>query len=158
MAEGDAELQDLYREVLLDYYRSAARRGRLEKPDIEAEGKNPLCGDEVRLTLRVSGGAITEVRHDGHGCVISRASTAMLAEALEGASLEQARELAEAFKAMMLGRRSFDDCPEELEPLKSLAGVAKFPVRVKCAILSWNTLLEGLKTPKGGKEAVFEER
>lgn len=158
MAEGDAELQDLYREVLLDYFRSSAHSDRLPKPDIEAEGKNPLCGDEVRLTLSVADGRIVKARHEGHGCVISRASTAMLAEALEGATLEKARELAETFKAMMLGKRPFDDCPEELDALKSLAGVAKFPVRVKCAILSWNTLLEGLKSPRSGKEAVFEER
>jgi nitrogen fixation NifU-like protein len=159
MAEGDSELQDLYRDVLLDYYRSAAHKGRLEKADIECEGKNPLCGDEVSLTLKLAGGSISEVRHAGHGCVISQASTAMMAEAIEGLAPDKAHDLAELFKSMMLGKRSFDECPEPLDDLKSLAGVAKFPVRIKCAILAWNTLLEGLKARSHGEaKAAFQEK
>lgn len=158
MAEGDAELRDLYRDVLLDYFRSASRKGRLEPSDLSSEGKNPLCGDEVRLSMTLRGGTIDKLRYDGHGCVISQASTAMLAEILEGRALEEAKSLAESFKAMMLGKRSFDDCPEALEEARSLEGVAKFPVRIKCAILAWNTLLEGLKARVEGKvEAVFKE-
>ena len=159
MAEGDAELQDLYRDVLLDYFRSTTHRGTLDPADIKSEGKNPLCGDEVRLMLRLEDGRIGRVRYDGKGCVISQASLAMLAEALEGQTLEQAEAFAKLLKDMMLGRRSFDDCPEEIDDFRSLEGVKKFPVRIKCAILPWNTLLEGLKAREGGRrEAAFEER
>lgn len=159
MAEGDAELRDLYRDVLLDYFRSTSHKGTLPGADIVTEGKNPLCGDEVSLSLSLAGDRIGKIRYSGHGCVISQASTAMLAELLEGTGLPKARELAEAFKAMMLGRKSFDDCPPELEETRSLEGVAKFPVRIKCAILSWNTLLEGLKAREHGeKSAAFEEK
>jgi len=158
MAEGDEELRDLYRDVLLDYFRSASHRGRVDPADVAGEGKNPLCGDEVRLTARVSDGRFAALRFEGHGCVISQASTAILAEAVEGLTLDEAGRTAEAFKDRMLGRKTFDDCPPGLEDARSLEGVARFPVRIKCAVLPWNTLLVGLKARREGTgAAVFEE-
>ena len=159
MADGDSELRDLYRDVLLDYFRSSSHKGALSPADIHTDGKNPLCGDEISLTLALKNGEqIDKLRYQGHGCVISQASTAMLAESLEGRTLAEAESLAHAFKDMMLGRRSFKACPPELEEVQSLEGVAKFPVRIKCAILAWNTLLEGIKARRQGKaEAVFSE-
>ncbi|MBI2362391.1 MAG: SUF system NifU family Fe-S cluster assembly protein, partial [Elusimicrobia bacterium] len=144
MAQGDAELQDLYRDVLVDYYKDASRQGRLDPHDIHAHGVNPVCGDEVELTLRLKEGRVEAVRYGGHGCVISRAATAMMTEALEGGSLADARRLAAAFKAFMLEGASADSLPAALEEAAALAGVRKFPLRVKCALLGWNTLLQGL--------------
>lgn len=142
--EGDAELQDLYREVLLDYFRSTARKGRLDPADVRAHGINPVCGDELEITARREGGRLAALRYAGHGCVISQASAAMMAEALEGKSEERARELVRAFKSMMLENAPVSGLPEELESLSALEGVRKFPLRVKCATLGWNTVAQGL--------------
>lgn len=144
MAEGDAELQDLYREVLLDYFRDGSRKGAVEPADLRAHGINPVCGDEIELTLGLVDGRIKAVRYSGHGCVISQASTAMMAESLEGMPVERAKELAGKFKDMMLSKTPLEALPEELEAVKSLEGVRKFPMRVKCATLGWNTFLQGL--------------
>ncbi len=157
MAEGDQELQDLYREVLLDYFRSGSHKGTLEAPDFRAHGINPVCGDEIELTMRKGeGGKISEVRFSGHGCVISQASSAMMAEALEGRSVSKARELVASFKDMMLSKSPLESLPDELEALKSLEGVRKFPMRVKCATLAWNTLSQGLSAGEG-KKSEFQE-
>lgn len=152
--EGDSELQDLYREVLLDYFRDGARKGRLEDADFRSHGINPVCGDEIELTAKGKNGRIDKIRYDGHGCVISQASSAMMAESLEGATVERARELVAAFKDMMLLKKPLEELPDELEALKALEGVRKFPMRVKCATLAWNTLHQGL-TAKGAAE--FQE-
>src|SRR5437879_13926705 len=102
MAEGDAELQDLYRDVLIDYYRDTSHRGQLASPDFHSRGVNPVCGDEVELTMSRRGDSIGQIRHTGRGCVISQASTAMMAQALEGQTLNYAQGLIEAFRNMLL--------------------------------------------------------
>lgn len=145
MAEGDAELQDLYREVLLDYFRSGAHKGTLDPADVKAHGINPVCGDEIELTVRQQDGRLAAIRYSGHGCVISQASSAMMAESLEGKTVERAKELAAAFKDMMLSKTPPERLPEELEAVNAMSGVRKFALRVKCATLAWNTLLQGLK-------------
>ncbi|MBI5631354.1 MAG: SUF system NifU family Fe-S cluster assembly protein [Elusimicrobia bacterium] len=156
MAEGDAELQDLYRDVLLDYFRSASRKGKVEPADCHSHGINPVCGDEVEITLRLGPqGSIQAIRYQGHGCVISQASSAMMAEALEGSSLSRARELVGIFKEMMLSGSERKLLPTELEALAALEGVRKYPMRVKCATLAWNTLLQGLSSPAAAGE--FQE-
>ncbi|OGR90759.1 MAG: SUF system NifU family Fe-S cluster assembly protein [Elusimicrobia bacterium RBG_16_66_12] len=147
--EGDAELQDLYREVLMDYYRSSARKGEAEAADLRAHGINPVCGDELEITARREGGRIAQLRYTGHGCVISQASAAMMAEALEGAGVDRAKELVKAFKAMMIENAAVASLPAELEQLCALEGVRRFPLRVKCATLGWNTMLQGLEGPSG---------
>lgn len=158
MREGDAELQELYRDVLVDYYKDASRQGRLDPHDVHAHGVNPVCGDEVELTVRLKAGRVEAVRYGGHGCVISRASAAMMCEALEGGSLSDARGLAAAFKTFMLEKGSPEDLPAPLEEAAALAGVRKFPLRVKCALLGWNTLLQGLEDfAKGGHDAEYQE-
>lgn len=153
--EGDSELQDLYRDVLLDYFKSGARKGRLDPADVVSEGVNPLCGDQLVFTARLAEGRFSAIRYAGHGCVISQSSAAMMAAALEGKTPREAEALADAFKAAMLGKSDFAGLPEDLSELQALEGVAKYPVRIKCALLSWNTLLEGLKSlQQGRKEAV----
>ncbi len=149
--EGDSELQDLYREVLLDYFRDGARKGKLDPADFRSHGINPVCGDEIELTMAGTKGRIDKIRYDGHGCVISQASSAMMAESLEGTTVERARELVGAFKDMMLSKKPLEALPNELEALKALEGVRKFPMRVKCATLAWNTLQQGLQGRGAGE-------
>ena len=152
-------LEDLYREIILDHYRSPRNRGELAVPPAHrAEGFNPLCGDEVVLYLDVDPGTgtVTDVKIGGQGCSISQASTSMMSAAVKGKTVEEARKLISAFKALMSiheskleGESDGTDLQEELDgvrlgDLEALQGVVKFPVRIKCATLAWNTLQQGL--------------
>ena len=157
MAEGDAELQDLYRDVLIDYYRDSSRKGKLPSPDFHSHGVNPVCGDEVELKMSKDGDKIGKIRYSGRGCVISQASTAMMAEALEGQPIGRANDFIRAFRAMLLENAPVDKLPDELSEAAALEGVRKFPVRVKCALLAWNTLKLGLEgAGKNGREGTTE--
>ncbi len=148
-------LEDLYREIILDHYRNPRNRGELAVPPaVREEGFNPLCGDEIVVCLEVEGGQVTDIRISGQGCSISQSSASMMSAAIKGKSLDEARALVRAFKAMMSihehtlegeadGRA--DDGPEvKLGDLEALRGVVKFPVRIKCATLPWNTLTNAL--------------
>jgi nitrogen fixation NifU-like protein len=146
--EGDAELQDLYREVLLDYFRSSTRKGKCDPADLRAHGINPVCGDELEITAELKDGKVSKLRYAGHGCVISQASAAMMAEALEGADIPKAKALVAAFKKLMLENGDVKSLPPELEQLAALEGVRKFPLRVKCATLGWNTVMQGFEVAK----------
>lgn len=158
MPVGDAELADLYRDVLIDYYRSGSHKGKLENPDFHSHGVNPLCGDEVELTMTRQRSRIEKIRYAGHGCVISQASTAMMAESLEGKDFDEAQRLIEAFRGMLLEKTPIDSLPDELEEAKALEGVKNFPVRIKCALLAWNTMKLGLQSGlKGAKDAEYKE-
>jgi len=157
MPEGDAELADLYRDVLLDYYRSPAHKGKVEDPDLAARGFSPTCGDEIEVTARREGGRLARLRFAGHGCVISQASSAMMAEALEGKALDEVRALIKSFGDVMVRQAALDSLPEALEETKALEGVRRFPARVKCAMLSWNTLEQGLSVGPGAESAQYME-
>ena len=142
-------LDELYREVILDHYRSPRHRGRLESPDAHAEGHNPLCGDEITLDLAFEGDTVADVRISGQGCSISQASASMMAEAVAGKTRSEIDSLIHRFKAMMEieeGETGID--PERpgaaLGDLEALQGVRRFPVRIKCADLPWATLAEAL--------------
>ena len=146
-------LEDLYREIILDHYRSPRNRGELETPPAHrVEGFNPLCGDEIVLYLEVADGVITDVKIGGQGCSISQSSASMMTAAIKGKTEAEAREIIKAFKAMMSIHEhelaGTDDGPDAVElnlgDLAALRGVVKFPVRIKCATLSWNTLTQGL--------------
>jgi len=145
----DIELDDLYREIILDHYRSPRNRGSLEQPTATGEGDNPLCGDEVRVDLDIRDGRVLDVRFVANGCSISQASASMMTEAIKGLSLEEVESLFEAFKGMMYGADEVD--MEALGDLEALQGVRKFPVRVKCATLAWNTLQEALEGFRKGQ-------
>lgn len=142
-------LDDLYREVILDHYAHPRNRGRLEPSDIAAKGANPLCGDELALFVRVGGGRVEEVRFEGRGCSISQASASMMTEAIKGKTLDEVRALIARFKGMMHGQEPTDD----LGDLVALQGVRKFPVRIKCATLSWIALEQGLDEHAVGRTA-----
>lgn len=133
-------LDELYREIILDHYRNPRNRGRLPNPTVATQGSNPLCGDELELSLLLAGDQIEGIKIQGRGCSISQASASMMTEALKGLSLAEAEQVAAAFKDMMLANGSADG----LGDLEALQGVKKYPVRIKCALLAWNTFLEGL--------------
>lgn len=136
-------LDDLYREVILDHYRSPRNRGRLEHPSAEVELNNPLCGDEILLHLDVEDGVVKQIRFEGRGCSISQASASMMTQAVQGKAVGEALDIARRFKGMMRGEIAPEDA--DLGDLESLQGVSKFPVRVKCAVLSWEALRQGLE-------------
>jgi nitrogen fixation NifU-like protein len=134
------DLDELYREVILDHNQNPRRRGHVEQPTVVVGLHNPTCGDQVVLELRVRDGVIEDIAFSGQGCSISMASASMLCEAVAGHSLEAARALAEDFPDFLTGRRA-EPPPGEWE---ALAGVKKFPARVKCATLAHNALKKAL--------------
>ncbi len=159
-----AGLEDLYREIILDHYRSPRNRGELPVPPAHrVEGFNPLCGDEIIVYLTLEGDTVTDLRISGQGCSISQSSASMMSAAVKGQPVAEARRLIRSFKAMMsiheqsIGGDGSEDggdqagagagdvaAPDDLGELAALQGVVKFPVRIKCATLSWNALAQAL--------------
>ncbi len=141
-------LEDLYREIILDHYRTPRNRGELEPPAVSAEGYIPLCGDEIRVFIVVENGIVSDVRFNGSGCSISQSSTSMMTTAIKGKSVAEIRKIVRRFKHMMTLDDDTDttslDETLNLGDLEALQGVVKFPVRIKCATLGWNTLLDAL--------------
>ena len=141
-------LEDLYREIILDHYRTPRNRGELDPPAVSAEGYNPLCGDEIRVFIIVKDGVVSDVRFNGSGCSISQSSTSMMTTAIKGKSVDEVRKVVRRFKHMMTIEEDGDATPVDeslnLGDLEALQGVVKFPVRIKCATLGWNTLLDAL--------------
>jgi nitrogen fixation NifU-like protein len=153
-------LEDLYREIILDHYRNPRNKGTLESPPaIRSEGHNPLCGDEIQVYLVVRDRAVDDIRVGGQGCSISQSSASMMSSAVKGKTVDEARALVRAFKGMMSvddgddgdgtdgetpGGNGSDATEVKLGDLEALRGVVKFPVRIKCATLAWNTLSQGL--------------
>lgn len=138
-----SELDELYKEVILDHYRAPRNRGRIESADVHLHRDNPLCGDEIDLYVEIEDGKVSAVSFEGKGCSISQASISMMTEKLRGLSTEDAEGLANTFKQMMQGEQIAE---EPLGELMALKGVQKYPVRIKCALLGWNTFLDSLKT------------
>jgi nitrogen fixation NifU-like protein len=155
-----AGLEDLYREIILDHYRSPRNKGELESPPAtRTEGFNPLCGDEIIVYIDVDDGVVKDIKIGGQGCSISQASASMMSAAVKGKTVDEAREITAAFKRLMSIHETnvggdgteaeFDDDVEigsdvDLGDLEALQGVVKFPTRIKCATLSWNTLSEAV--------------
>lgn len=151
-------LEDLYREIILDHYRNPRNRGELPVPPAHrVEGFNPLCGDEIVVYLDIDDqGRIDDIRISGQGCSISQSSASMMSSAVKGKTVDEVRDLTKAFKAMMSihessleGDGEGEGEPAELPDVKlgdleALRGVVKFPVRIKCATLAWNTLAQGI--------------
>lgn len=139
---GEPLLEDLARETILDHYRRPRRRGELPGASVHVEGVNPVCGDEITLDLAFEGDRLKDLRFGGQGCSISQASASMMAERVAGADLEEVRRVHQAFRGMLVDGAP---PPSDLGDLESLAGVANYPVRVKCALLCWNVLQQGLE-------------
>ncbi len=136
------QLGDLYRDVILEHFQRPVRKGQLADASIKVTGANPLCGDELTYHLAVQGGRIERIRFSGTGCAISQAAASMLADQLEGKTLAEAAKLIAALKAIMQSEKPADEV--DLGDLEALEGVRKFPVRVKCAALSWNVIEQGM--------------
>ena len=143
-------LEDLYREIILDHYRTPRNRGELPPPAAHAVGHNPLCGDEIDVYLEVEGDTVTDVKVGGQGCSISQSSASMMSQAVKGRSVTEVRALVRRFKGMMSIEEELPEGEQAAEvevklgDLEALQGVVKFPVRIKCATLAWNTLIEAL--------------
>jgi len=137
---------DLYRETILDHYHHPRNRGVIDDATAVVEGINPLCGDELTLYVQVENGKIKDVKLNAKGCSINTASGSMMSEAVMGQSLEQASKTVETFKEMMLEKRKEQvTLPEDMEDLEALQGVKKYPVRIKCVLLPWNSLMQAIK-------------
>lgn len=137
----------LYKDIILEHYKSKKYKRRLENAHAHAEGANPLCGDDIELFVRFEGERIAEVTYDGIGCSICLASADMLCEAIEGKTLDEAKDLIARFKGMLL-EEAEPDFPDELSDLEAMEGVKQYPVRIKCANLSWTTLEQMLSETK----------
>ncbi len=136
------QLDELYREVILDHFRNSRHSGELPDAQIKATGSNPLCGDELAFDVKLEAGRVLQARFHGKGCAISQAAASMLAGQLEGKTLPEVTQLVDTMKGLMQGQEP--DPTVDLGDLEALAGVRKFPVRVKCAALSWNVVESGL--------------
>ncbi|MBD3881342.1 SUF system NifU family Fe-S cluster assembly protein [Phormidium tenue FACHB-886] len=132
-------LRDLYQQVILERYKKPRNRGKTDPVDRYQKGHNPSCGDTIELTLKLNGqgNQIEEVKFEGEGCAIAMASVDLMADALRGKTVSEALEMVQRFQAMMRGEAEF---PPDLRKLNVMRGVAQFPVRIKCANLSWHTL------------------
>lgn len=138
-------LDDLYREIILDHYRTPRNRGELPPPAAHAVGHNPLCGDEIEVYLDVRDGVVSDIKVGGQGCSISQSSASMMSQAVKGKPVDEVRALVHRFKSMMSIEELDESAPEvKLGDLEALQGVVKFPVRIKCAVLAWNTLTDAL--------------
>ena len=145
------QLSSLYQQIILEHYRNPRNKGELEEKTVEIHMANPVCGDEIRLQLRIEGDRIEDVKFLGSGCSISQASVSMMTIRLKGSSLDQADELAKRFTDMMHGDESAVR-EKSLGDLRALQGVSKFPVRIKCALLGFDALQEALKKEAGVAE------
>lgn len=144
MPEGEASgLAELYQELILDHYRRPRNKGSLETFTRRVALTNPACGDELELDLALDGETISDVRFSGQGCSISQASASMMTQLIKGKTVAEARALAGRFNEMMHGSAEAAG-DRALGEARALAGVAKFPVRVKCALLGWNALEESI--------------
>ena len=147
------DLDDLYRDTILDHCRHPRNPDQLDNPDVSGTAVNPFCGDEVALQISLDGGRVSLVGVQGVGCSINQASSSMLSEAVYGRALEDIGALSDLFKDMMSGATSSKQELEELGDLKSLAGVIKYPVRIKCALLAWSALEEAIDDYRKGRGA-----
>lgn len=135
-------LDDLYQELILDHYRAPRHRGTLEAPTVSVTQNNPMCGDQIQVDVLLADGRIADLAHTGEGCSISQSAASMMSELMVGMSEAEALATVEVFRRMMHG----EDPPADVElgDAVALAGVAKFPARVKCALLGWMALKDAL--------------
>jgi nitrogen fixation protein NifU and related proteins len=137
-------LDDLYQQLILDHYRTRRNEGTLDAPTVAVDHNNPLCGDELHLELLIEDGRVADVRQSGQGCSISQAAASMMTEVAKGLPLDDALAVVEHFRLVMHGEEEADE--ERLGDAIALEGVAKYPVRIKCALLGWMALKDAIET------------
>ena len=146
--QGFGELDEIYRDTILDHYRTPRNADALEDPDVDVEVNNPFCGDEIRLQISLGdgdGAAVTGVSVSGRGCAISQSAGSLMGEQLEGRTIADIRELARLFRGLMMGQDLSEEDQDRLEDLMALEGVKRYPVRIKCALLAWSGLSDVLE-------------
>lgn len=148
-----SELTDLYQETILEHNKNPRNFREIEGADKTADGNNPLCGDVLRVYVKMDGNTVGDVAFKGSGCAISKASASMMTQTVKGKSLKEAEVLFNEFHRMVTGKLDIDVEENHLGKLKIFAGVLEFPARVKCASLSWHTLNAALH----GEDAVSTE-
>jgi nitrogen fixation NifU-like protein len=135
-------IDELYKEIILDHYKSPRNKRELPDAGFTSSGNNPLCGDEITVFANVQDGKVTELTYQGAGCSISQSSASMMTESVQGQTVDEAMELASQFRSMMAGKLDPDEAT--FGDLVALKGVVKYPIRIKCAVLAWDTLQEAL--------------
>ena len=151
MQRGLGDLDELYQEVLLDHYRNPRHMDRLDTPTSEVDAINPFCGDEIHMQIGMEDNTLSEISVTGQGCSISQAAGSLLTEIVRGKSSAELRELRETFRAMMTGEELSEEQQDLLDDSLALQGVRRFPVRIKCALLSWTALIDALDKVAPGK-------
>jgi len=144
------QLSDLYRDIIMEHYRFPRGHRLIEHPDIANQGQNPVCGDEIEIKVKMDGDIVEKLSVNCVGCAISVASGSMLAEIIEGKTISEVKQIAEVVKKILKGDEIDDDT--DLGDLEALKGVKKFPVRIKCALLSWTTLVNAIEASETGKK------
>ncbi len=149
-----ANLRDLYQQVILEHYKKPRHKGKTDPVDRYQKGHNPSCGDMIELTLQLNeaGDTIEDAKFEGEGCAIAMASADLMADALRGKKVDEALEMVKRFQSMLKGEAEF---PKELRKLNVMQGVSQFPVRIKCANLSWHTLKAALETTSDNQPSRF---
>jgi len=149
-----SNVRDLYQQVILEHYKKPRHKGKTAPVHRYQKGHNPSCGDTIELTLQLNetGDRIEDVKFEGEGCAIAMASADLMADALRGKQVGEALSMVQRFQSMMKGQ---DEFPKELRKLNVMAGVAQFPVRIKCANLTWHTLKAALESPNSSEAAGF---
>jgi nitrogen fixation protein NifU and related proteins len=137
-------LDDLYQQLILDHYRKRRNEGTLDAPTVAVDHNNPLCGDELHLELLIEDGRVVDLRQSGQGCSISQAAASMMTEVAKGLPLDDALAVVEHFRLVMHGEEEADE--DRLGDAIALEGVAKYPVRIKCALLGWMALKDAIET------------
>ncbi len=145
MSGGLGNMDELYEAIILDHYRSPRNTAPVEDADVDLEVNNPFCGDEFHIQLKVEDDTVSEVGITGRGCAISQASASLLAELVEGKSSDQVHAAVDSIRRLLKGEEITDEEADLLGDIEALSGVRKFPVRIKCALLSWVGLGDALK-------------
>ena len=135
-----SELNDLYQDTILDHNKNPRNFRDIEDADKTADGKNPLCGDALRVYVKMENDVVSDVAFKGSGCAISKASASMMTQAVKGKNREEAERLFDEFHKMVTGELDIETDENHLGTLRVFAGLLEFPARVKCASLSWHTL------------------
>lgn len=136
------KLDQLYRSVIMDHYKNPRNKGIIEESSITVDMNNPTCGDVIHLTLQIADGIVQNAKFEGDGCSISMASASMMTQIVKGKKVDEALKAATVFSDMMLGKDVDDSI--DLGDIEALAGVSKFPARIKCATLAWKAMEKGV--------------
>jgi nitrogen fixation NifU-like protein len=139
------DLDDLYQEIILEHYKQPKNQGTVADANVHVEGRSPFCGDEIKLTMLVVNGLIKDVKFTGSGCAISQSSASVMTEHIKGKTVSEVKELFKEFGHMVRGEEHKHEHIDDMDELSAFHGVSAYPTRVKCAMLAWNAMKEGIE-------------